>query len=73
MNPPQQAAPAPVAGTNTVTTREITTIQTVAGATVVKKVSAKTAKSARKSCMKKAKAKKSSKAKKRAMKRCRRL
>ena len=58
--------------TNTIT-REITTVQTVAGPTVVKQVSAKQAKSARKSCMKKANAKKSAKAKKRAMKRCRRL
>jgi hypothetical protein len=75
VNLPQQAAPAPAAaGTNTVTTREITTVQTVAGATVVKQVSAKKAKASKKaSCMKKAKAKKSAKAKRKAIKRCRRL
>jgi hypothetical protein len=72
VNLPQQAAPA--AGTNTVTTREITTVQTVAGATVVKQVSAKKAKASKKaSCMKKAKAKKSKKARKNAMKKCRRI
>jgi hypothetical protein len=71
VNLPQQTITIPGA-TNTIT-REITTVQTVAGPTVVKQVSAKQAKSARKSCMKKAKAKKSAKAKKRAMKRCRRL
>jgi hypothetical protein len=71
INLPVQTVTTP--GTTQTITREITTVQTVAGATVVKQVSAKKAKSARKSCMKKAQAKKSKKAKKRAMKRCRRL
>jgi hypothetical protein len=72
VNLPQQAAPAP-AGTNTVTntiTREITTVQTAAGAVTVKKVSAKAAKA---KCMKKAKAKKGKKARKNAMKKCSRI
>jgi hypothetical protein len=72
VNVPQQTVTVP--GSTQTVTREITTVQTVAGATTVKKVSAKKAKAAKKaSCMKKAKAKKSKKAKKRAMKRCRRI
>ena len=71
VNLPQQTT-TPPAATNTVQTitREITTVQTVAGATSVKKVSAKAAKA---SCMKKAKAKKSKAAKKKAMRKCRRI
>jgi hypothetical protein len=75
VNLPQQAAPA-AAGTNTVNTitREITTVQTVAGATTVKQVSAKKAKASKKAaCMKKAKAKKGKKARKQAMKKCSRI
>ena len=65
--PPVVTPPAPAApGTSTTTVIEKTTVQTVAGQTVVKKASKKA------SCMKKAKAKKSAKAKKKAMKRCRR-
>ena len=72
VNLPQKTVTVP-GGTNTIT-REVTTVQTVAGATVVKPVSAKKAKSAKKaSCMKKAKAKKSKSAKKKAMKKCRRI
>jgi hypothetical protein len=72
VNLPQQTVTVP-GSTNTIT-REVTTVQTVAGATVVKQVSAKKAKSAKKaSCMKKAKAKKSKKARKHAMKKCRRI
>jgi hypothetical protein len=79
----REAAPAPApapagpATTNTIT-REVTTVQTVAGATqVVKSAAAKATKKAKKakkaSCMKKAKAKKSKKARKNAMKKCRRI
>jgi hypothetical protein len=73
VNLPQQTTP-PAPGTNTVTTREITTVQTVAGATVVKTVAAKKAKKASRkaACAKKAKAKKGA-ARKRAMKKCRRM
>ena len=54
-------------------TREITTVQTVAGATIIRTVAAKKAKSTRKAaCAKKAKAK-HGKARKRAMKKCRRM
>jgi hypothetical protein len=74
---PTPAAPAPAPGsptTNTIT-REITTVQTVAGATTVVKSKAAKASKAKKraSCMKKAKAKKSKKARKNAMKKCRRI
>jgi hypothetical protein len=69
VNLPQHTVTLP--GTTQTITREITTVQTVAGATVVKKVSAKAAKKA--SCMKKAKAKKSKKARKNAMRKCRRI
>jgi hypothetical protein len=69
--PPVVAPPAPAApGTNTTTIIEKTTVQTVAGQTVVKKAAKKPSKKA--SCLKQAKAKKSAKAKKKAMKRCRR-
>jgi hypothetical protein len=74
---PSPAAPAAAPGTSTTNTitREITTVQTVAGATTVVKSKAAKASKAKKraSCMKKAKAKGSKKAKKRAMKRCRRI
>ena len=69
--PPAAAPAAPAAPTNTTTIIEKTTVQTVAGQTVVKTVGKKASKKA--SCMRKAKAKKSAKAKKKAMKRCRRL
>ena len=76
VNLPQQQTPVAPGSTNTIT-REITTVQTVAGATMVQqgtaKAAKKSAKKAKRSCMKKAKAKKSKKAKKRAMKRCRRI
>jgi hypothetical protein len=75
-SPAAPAAPAAPAQTNTIT-REITRVETVAGATTVKqgtaKAAKKSAKKAKRSCMKKAKAKKSKKAKKRAMKRCSRI
>jgi hypothetical protein len=75
---PTPAAPAPAPVTNTQTntiTREVTTVQTVAGATqVVKSAAAKATKKAKKaSCMKKAKAKKGKKARKNAMKKCSRI
>jgi hypothetical protein len=71
VNLPQQAVPVP--GTNTVITKETTTIQTVAGPTVVKRVAAKNAsKKARKAaCMRKAKAKKGA-ARRKAVRRCNR-
>jgi hypothetical protein len=70
VNLPQQTVTVP-GSTNTIT-REVTTVQTVAGATtVVKSKSANASKKA--SCMKKAKAKKSKKARKNAMKKCRRI
>ncbi len=74
MTPAPPAPPAaPAAPTSTTTIIEKTTVQTVAGQTVVKKAAKKSAKkSARKACMKKAKAKKSAKAKRKAIKRCRR-
>jgi hypothetical protein len=67
--PPAPGAPAQVI------TKEITTVHTVAGQTVVKQAAkkGKHAKKARKACAKKAKAKKSKKAKRRAMRRCRRM
>jgi hypothetical protein len=69
--PPAPPA-APAAPTNTTTnTIEKTTVQTVAGQTVVKKAAKKASKKA--SCMKKAKAKKSGKAKKKAIRKCRRI
>jgi hypothetical protein len=72
VNVPQQTVTVP--GSTQTITREITTVQTVAGATTVKKVSAAKAKAAKRaSCMKKAKAKKSKKARKNAMKKCRRI
>jgi hypothetical protein len=72
VNVPQQTGTVP--GSTQTITREITTVQTVAGATTVKKVSAAKAKAAKRaSCMKKAKAKKSKKARKNAMKKCRRI
>ena len=73
VNPATPAAPAaPATSTTNTITREITTVQTVAGATKV--VSSKSAKASKKaSCMKKAKAKKSKKARKNAMKKCRRI
>jgi hypothetical protein len=71
VNLPQQSVPVP--GTNTVTTKETTVIQTVAGKTIVKTVAAKKAKASKKAkkaaCMRKAKAKKGS-ARRRAIKRC---
>jgi hypothetical protein len=73
VNPAPPAAPAaPGTSTTNTITREITTVQTVAGpTTIVKSKSAKASKKA--SCMKKAKAKKSKKARKHAMKKCRRI
>jgi hypothetical protein len=74
---PPAAPAAPAAPTSTTTIIEKTTVQTVAGETVVKKAAKKggkkSAKKAKKSCMKKAKAKKSAKAKKKAMRKCRRM
>jgi hypothetical protein len=71
---PKPAPAAPSTVTNTIT-REVTTVQTVAGpTTVVTSKAVKASKKAKKaSCMRKAKAKKSVKAKKHAMKRCRRI
>lgn len=68
---PAAPAAAPVAPSSTTTIIERTTVQTVAGQTVVKHVTKKASKKS--SCMRKAKAKKSAKAKKQAMKRCRRF
>lgn len=71
VNLPQTAQPVVTPGGTTTVIKETTTVQTVAGATVIKKVAAK-AKSKKAACAKKAKAKKG-KAKKRAMRKCRRM
>jgi hypothetical protein len=73
MTPAPPAPPAAPAtpGTNTTTIIERTTVQTVAGQTVVKQAKKKASKKA--ACMRKAKAKKSAKAKKKAMRKCRRM
>ena len=70
INLPQTAPPATPAAAQVIT-KEVTTVQTVAGPTKFVKVAAKKAKSSKKaSCMKKAKAKKGKKARKRAKAKC---